>query len=70
MRIQTKNLTFYTSEDGAVSGFFLNEKPEAASHDGDSWRLILDDGLRTEIPVYSHAQKGTVREERGLTSMI
>ena len=51
MQIKTKNLTFYTSEDGAVAGFFLNEKPETASHDGDLWRLILDDGLRTEIPV-------------------
>ena len=65
MQIKTKNLTFYTSEDGAVAGFFLNEKPETASHDGDLWRLILDDGLRTEIPVYSRAQKGTAREEDG-----
>ena len=57
LKLATKNLTFEISEDGSDARFVM---PANSVKGGDFWRLILDDGLRTEIPVFSHKQKGTV----------
>lgn len=60
MRITTELLSFEINGDGSRASFILSEKPEAAAQGSDFWRLILDDGLRTEIPVYAHKQHGRV----------
>lgn len=57
LRLETKNLAFEIGADGAGARF---DMPKNTVANGDVWRLILDDGLRTEIPVFSHAQKGRV----------
>ena len=67
MRISTTFLDFEINEKGNRAGFILNERPETAAMDSGFWRLILDDGMKTEIPVYSTDQEGTVRScDRGL----
>ena len=67
MRLKTKNLIFCINENGKDACFVLPQKPEKAAKGMDFWRLILDDGLRTEIPVRSSRQTGSVTEtERGL----
>ena len=68
MRLTTKNLIFEIGANGGEAGFILSQKPEKAAKGADFWRLILDDGLRTEIPVRSSKQTGRVTEtERGLS---
>ena len=68
MRLKTKNLIFCINENGKDACFVLPQKPEKAAKGMDFWRLILDDGLRTEIPVRSSRQTGSVTEtERGLS---
>ena len=37
--------------------------PRNTAANKDFWRLVLDDGDRTEIPVFSHAQKGRVTRD-------
>ncbi len=67
MKVETKNLSFYIDESARDAKFILNESPAAASEGSDFWRLILDDGQRTEIPVFSSKQKGIVeRTDAGL----
>lgn len=61
--LSTSNLTFKLSPDASQSAFILAAKPDAASVGADFWRLILDDGLQTEIPILSHQQKGSVSVE-------
>lgn len=58
MQLQTKLLSFAIDENGANAGFILQGKEEAAVRTSDYFRLILDDGLRTEIPIMSAKQKG------------
>lgn len=53
-------MTFEISDDAASARFIMPHNSLEASR--DFWRLILDDGLRTEIPVVSHSQHGTVEE--------
>lgn len=64
-RLVTPNLTFEVNETADKAAFILNDKPNAASRDADFWRLILDDSLRTEIPVVSKDQIGKVVEKDG-----
>ena len=65
MILRTKNLSFEINENGSLASFILNDKPEAAAKGSDFWRLILDDGMRTEIPVISAMQSGVVSEIDG-----
>ena len=53
--IKTPNMAFEIDGDASNARFAF---PRNTARDKDFWRLILDDGDRTEIPVFSHAQKG------------
>lgn len=59
MQLSTKLLTFAIDENGKNAGFILQGKEDAAVRTSDYFRLILDDGLRTEIPILSTKQSGT-----------
>ena len=61
MLLQTKNLQFAIDENGANAGFIITGKEDAAVRTSDYFRLILDDGLRTEIPIMSSKQTGTAK---------
>ena len=63
MQISTNNLRFEIDENGGNAGFIQSGHEAEAVRGSDFWRLILDDGLRTEIPVRSSKQQGkaTVR---------
>ncbi|MBE6680595.1 MAG: hypothetical protein E7598_08785, partial [Ruminococcaceae bacterium] len=61
MLLQTKNLSFAVNENGTDAGFIITGKESAAVRTSDYFRLILDDGLRTEIPVMSHKQTGVAK---------
>lgn len=67
MNIKTNNLWFEISETAKDACFLIPKRQDKAARGSDFWRLILDDGIRTEIPVYSSQQTGHVRKnERGL----
>ena len=67
MKITANNISFHVDDIGRNAYFQLLEKPNNTAQDADFWRLILDDGLRLEIPVLSHKQTGTVwKTEQGL----
>lgn len=54
--LQANGIAFNVSEDASSALYTAKElSPKEGS---DFFRLILDDGLHTEIPVFSHAQKG------------
>ena len=57
--LEVPNLKFSLNED-ASRGVFTIAGKEDSYADADFWRLILDDGQRTEIAVLSHKQKGRV----------
>ena len=65
MKLKSNFLTFEVNAEANRAAFILDEKPDAKSADADFWRIILDDGLRTEIPVVSTQQKGRVTERDG-----
>ncbi len=65
MILSTKYLSFQINEDATDARFILAGKESAASVGSDFWRLILDDGMKTEIPVISSMQKGKVSEGDG-----
>lgn len=58
MQLNTAYLRFEIDEDGANAGFILDGNTVKAAVASDFWRLILDDGLRTEIPIRSSKQRG------------
>ena len=58
MNLQTKFLSFEIDENGGNAGFIIRGKEDSAARGSDYFRLILDDGLRTEIPILSHKQTG------------
>lgn len=58
--IRGKGLTFSVSPDGSQAQFLADGV--VPGEGSDFWRLILDDGMRTEIPVFSHEQIGTVTQ--------
>ncbi|MBQ7661209.1 MAG: hypothetical protein IJS44_04070 [Clostridia bacterium] len=60
MVLTTAFLNFEINREGNRASFVINEKPQSAAGGSDFWRLILDDGMRTEIPVCSHEQSGRV----------
>ena len=65
MQISTKFLRFELDADGGNAGFIQDGQEAGAVRGSDFWRLILDDGLRTEIPVRSSKQRGKVTMEGG-----
>ena len=65
MILKSNFLSFEINDSANEASFILNDKPEAAAKGSDFWRLILDDGLRTEIPVCSTKQSGSIKEQDG-----
>lgn len=61
--LTTNNLSFEVNNKANQSAFVIAGKAEVASRNADFWRLMLDDGMRTEIPVYSSMQKGKVTQK-------
>lgn len=57
--IGTDNLTLTMCADASDAYYILKDNPDASHPGTDFWRLILDDGLRVEMPVRSSRQKGT-----------
>lgn len=55
LSLSTPNMSFEIDADATSARFVF---PKNTAEGKDFWRLILDDGDRTEIPVFSHAQKG------------
>jgi len=64
MKLITKNLTF-TLNDNAVDPRYFILGEDVTAEGADFWRLILDDGMKTEIPVFSHAQSGFIEKTEG-----
>lgn len=62
-QLSIANLSFEINEHANKAAFVLNQKPNMAAKNSDFWRLILDDGLRAEIPVCSKDQKGRVTQK-------
>ena len=58
--VETPNMAFEIDGDASNARFVF---PRNTATGRDFWRLILDDGERTEIPVFSHAQKGRVTRD-------
>lgn len=63
--LEVPNLRFTLNEDASRGVFIIAGKEDDAFSDTDFWRLILDDGLRTEIPVLASKQKGRVTVSDG-----
>ena len=55
LSLSTPNMAFEINADATAARFAF---PKNTAEGKDFWRLILDDGDRTEIPVFSRAQKG------------
>jgi hypothetical protein len=68
-KMSVKNLCFEIDQDGSNAAFVLEGKASEASRGADFWRLILDDGHRTEIPILSHSQKGKVSLKNGVMTV-
>ena len=62
LSLATPNMAFEIANDASASRFAF---PKNTAANKDFWRVILDDGDRTEIPVFSHAQKGRAARRRG-----
>ena len=58
LRIQAGGLSFEIDADAKHPCFVLSGYPEAGIPDSDFFRLVLDDGVRTEIPVFAKDQQG------------
>lgn len=69
MIIKTEHLGFQIGDNADNACFLIDGKQCSGAADSDFWRLILDDGERTEIPVCSHRQTGSVKKE-GLSLRI
>lgn len=63
--VTTPNLSFEVDSKGNSAAFVITGNEEKASRGADFWRLILDDGDRTEIPVLSSMQQGKVSSHDG-----
>ena len=61
--LSTDNLSFEIGRGAEDAAFVVAGREKNASRNADFWRLILDDGQRTEIPVCSSMQKGRVMRE-------
>ena len=70
MQISTDNLRFEIDGNGGNAGFIQSGHEAEAVRGSDFWRLILDDGLRTEIPVRSSKQQGKATVKDGVLTVI
>jgi len=68
-KISVPNLSFEINADASDAAFVLEGKADEARRGSDFWRLILDDGQRTEIPVLSSRQKGKVVVKSGVVTI-
>ena len=59
--ISTGELTFRVDGDAAKGVFEAKGTEVGKNIPGEFWRIILDDGVRREIPVCSYDQKGLVK---------
>ena len=55
LSLAVSNMAFEINSDATAARFTF---PKNTAEGKDFWRLILDDGARTEIPVFSHTQEG------------
>ena len=69
MQISTDNLRFEIDGNGGNAGFIQSGHEAEAVRGSDFWRLILDDGLRTEIPVRSSKQHGKATVKDGVLTV-
>ena len=69
MQISTDNLRFEIDGNGGNAGFIQSGHEAEAVRGSDFWRLILDDGLRTEIPVRSSKQQGKATVKDGVLTV-
>ena len=63
--ISAGQLSFRLSPDAARGVFVAEGVAPGENIPGEFWRLILDDGVLREIPVYSYDQKGSVSVKDG-----
>ena len=56
-------LEFTISDKATDASFVVDGDKSAAIGNSEFWRLILDDGMRKEIPVLSTMQKGKARKQ-------
>lgn len=68
-RLETPNLAFEIEPDASGATFIVKGKEDAAQRGAEWWRLIIDDGRRTEIPVLSYQQKGTAALKDGVITI-
>lgn len=61
--VKTPDLSFEVNDSANKAAFIITGHEKSASRESDFWRLILDDGAKTEIPVYSSMQHGTVKKK-------
>lgn len=67
-KISVPNLSFEINADASGAHFVLDGTSEEV-HESDFWRLVLDGGQRTEIPVLSSRQKGRAYTEKGVLTI-
>lgn len=58
-------LEFVIGDDARGAAYVIDGNKSDAVQDSEFWRLILDDGLKKEIPVLSNMQKGRVKQSAG-----
>lgn len=56
-------LEFRIGSDASGAAYVIDGRTSDALVGAEFWRLILDDGLKKEIPVLSNVQKGKVRKD-------
>lgn len=66
MLVRTNALSFEVNETATRAGFIVNGNVDTAEMQSDFWRLILDDGMKTEIPIFSHRQTGKAQLRDGV----
>jgi len=67
--LRTDFLDFGLNDDANQASFSV-EGNNRTSKNADFWRLILDDGFRTEIPVFSHMQKGKTTINKNVVEIV
>jgi hypothetical protein len=68
-RVSAGDMSFVINGEANHSSFVIAGKEGNASEDADFWRLILDDGFHTEIPVCSSLQNGKVSVDGNVLSI-
>ena len=63
LSIKAGRLAFEIEQDAGGAAYIIDGKKADAITGAEFWRLILDDGLKKEIPVISSMQKGRVKKQ-------